>query len=71
MFEKRVLRKIFGLKREAITEDKRRLYNEKLYGLGFSPNFIWVIMSRRLRWLGHVSDRGGEERCIQWFGGET
>jgi hypothetical protein len=50
LFENRVLRRIFGPKREEITEDCRKLLNENLYDLHSSPNIIWLIKSRRLGW---------------------
>jgi hypothetical protein len=60
VFENRVLRKVFGPKRE---EDGswRKLHNDELYNLYSSPNIIRVIKSRRLRGVGHVS-RMGEGR---------
>jgi hypothetical protein len=61
MFENRVLRRIFGPKRDEVTEEWRRLHNKELYALYSSPNIIWVIKSRRLRWAGHVA-RMGERR---------
>jgi hypothetical protein len=61
MFENRVLRRIFGPKRDGVTGEWRRLHNEELNDLYSSPNIIWVITSRRMRWAGHVA-RMGEER---------
>jgi hypothetical protein len=61
VFENRVLRGIFGTKRDAVTGELRRLHNEELNGLYSSPNIIWVIKSRRKRWAGHVA-RMGEGR---------
>jgi hypothetical protein len=61
MFEIRVLRGIFGPKRNEATGECRRLQNEELTGLYSSPNIIWVIKSRRMRWAGHVG-RMGEKR---------
>jgi hypothetical protein len=61
VFENRVLRRIFGPKMEEVTEEWRRLHNKELYALYSSPNIIWVIKSRRLRWVGHVA-RMGERR---------
>jgi hypothetical protein len=61
IFENRVLRRIFGPKRE---EDgpRRKLRNE-LRGLYSSPNIVMVIKSRRMRWAGHVA-RMGEGRVV-------
>jgi hypothetical protein len=55
VFENRVLRRIFGPKRDEVTGDWRRLHNKELYALYSSPNIIRVIKSRRLRWAGHVA----------------
>jgi hypothetical protein len=66
VFENRVLRKIFGPKRDEATGEWRRLHNEELDGLYSSPNIIRVIKSRRLRWAGHVA-RMGEERVHTGF----
>jgi hypothetical protein len=62
VFENRVLRKIFGPKRE---EDGswRKLYNDELHSLYSSPNIFRVIKSRRMRWAGHVA-RLGEGRGV-------
>ena len=43
MFENRVLRRIFGPKRDGVTEEWKRLHNEELHDLYASPNIIWVI----------------------------
>jgi hypothetical protein len=61
VFENRVLRRIFGPKRDEVTGDWRRLHNKELYALCSSPNIIRVIKTRRLRWAGHVA-RMGERR---------
>ena len=69
-FKNRVLRKIFGPKRDAVTGEWRKLQNE-LNDLHSSPNITWVIKSRRMRWTGHVAHMG-ERRGAYWgFGGET
>jgi hypothetical protein len=60
VFKNRVLRKIqiFGSKREEVAGGWRRLHTEELHSLYTSPNIIWVIKSRRLRWVGHVAHMG-------------
>jgi len=70
VFETRLLRKISGTKRDEVTGEWRKLYNEELNDLFSSPNIGWVIKLRRMRWAGHVAHMGGEERHIQDFGGE-
>jgi hypothetical protein len=60
VFENRVLRRIFGPKRDDETGDWRRLHKEELNDLYSSPNIIRVIKSRRMRWAGHV-ERMGEK----------
>ena len=54
VFESRILRRIFGSKRNENGE-WRRLHNEELHSLYRSPNIVRVIKSRRLRWAGHVA----------------
>ena len=55
MFENKVLRKIFGAKRDEITGEWRKLHNVELHALYSSPNIISNLKSRRLRWAGHVA----------------
>ena len=71
VFENRVLRRIFGAKGEELTGEARKVHNEELNGLYFSPNIFRLIKSRRMRWSENVAIMGGEERRIQGFGGET
>jgi hypothetical protein len=54
MFENRVLRRIFGFKRDDVTVEWR-IHNVKLNDLYSSPNIIRVIKSRTMRWAGHVA----------------
>ena len=63
MFENMVLRRIFGPRKDEVTGEWRRLHNEELNDLYSSPNFVRVIKSRRIRWVGHVA-RMGEERKV-------
>ncbi|KAJ4446015.1 hypothetical protein ANN_12701 [Periplaneta americana] len=61
VFENKVLRKIFGAKRDEVTGEWRKLHNTELHALYSSPDIIRNIKSRRLRWAGHVA-RMGESR---------
>jgi hypothetical protein len=61
VFENRVLRRMFGPKRDEATGEWRRLHNEELNDLYSSPNIIRSIKSRRLRWAGHVARMGKRE----------
>ena len=63
VFENIVLRRIFGPRRDEVTGEWRRLHNEELNDLYSSPNIVWVIKSRRMRWAGHVA-RMVEERGV-------
>ena len=58
VFENRVLRRIFGTKRDEGTGEWRKLHNEELNDLYCSPNIVRVIKSRRMRWAGHVARMG-------------
>jgi hypothetical protein len=63
VFENRVFRRIYGLKRDEVTREWRKLHNEELNNLYSSPNIVRVIKSRRMRWAGQVA-RMGEGRCV-------
>jgi len=65
VFENRVLRRIFEPMRNEVTGEWRKLHNEELNDLDFSPHIVRVINSRRMRWMGHVARMGGKERRIQ------
>jgi hypothetical protein len=55
VIENRVLRRIFGPKRDEVTGEWRKLHNEELRDLYSSPSIIRIIKSRRMRWAGHVA----------------
>jgi hypothetical protein len=63
VFEKRVLRRIFGPEIDEVTEGWRKLHNEELHNLYSSPDIIRMIKSRRMRWAGYLV-RMGKEECI-------
>jgi hypothetical protein len=61
VFENRVLRRIFGPKRDEVAGKWRKLHNEELHALYSSPSIIIIMKSRKMRWAGHVA-RMGEKR---------
>jgi len=69
VFENMVLRRIFGPRRDEITGEWRRVHNEEINGLYSSPNIVRVIISRRMRWAGHLARMGEERgRIGSWLG---
>jgi hypothetical protein len=63
VFENRVLRRIFRLKRDEVTGEWRKLHSEELHNLCSSADIIRQVKSRRMRWAGHV-ERMEEERKV-------
>ena len=64
LFHNRVLRIILWPKRDEVTRESGENYiMESFYDLYYSPNIVWVIKSRRMRWAGHVA-RMGERRAV-------
>jgi len=67
VFENRMLRRIFGSRKDEVTGEWRKLHNEELNDLYYSPTIVRVIKSRRMRWAGHVAfmgDRRGVFRVL-------
>ena len=58
VFESKVLKRIFGPRRDEVTGDWRRLHNEEINDLYCSPNIVRVIKWRIMRWAGHVARMG-------------
>jgi hypothetical protein len=70
VFENRVLRKIFGPKRDEVTGEWRKLHNEELIDLYSLPNIVGVNKLIRMR-TGHVGRLGEKERHIPSFDGDV
>jgi len=67
VFDNRVLRRIFGPKRDGVTGEWRKVHNEELNDLHSSPNIVRVIKWSRMRWAGHVAcmeERRGVYRVL-------
>jgi len=68
--DSRLLRRMFGPKRDEVTGEWRKLHSEELSNLYSSPNIVWVIKSRGIKWAGNVA-RIGERRGVYtgfWWG---
>ena len=69
VFENRVLRRIFGPRRDEVTREWRQLHNEELNDLYSSLNIVRLIKSRRMSWAGNVARMGeGEAYTGFWWG---
>jgi hypothetical protein len=60
VFEKRALKRIFGLKRDKVMRDWRKPRNEELHNLHSSPSIIRIINSRKMIWVGHLARMGSK-----------
>jgi hypothetical protein len=67
VFENRVLRRVFGPKRDEVTGEWRKLHNEELSDLYCTPNIVRVIKSRRMKRAGHVARMGKREACTGFW----
>jgi hypothetical protein len=70
VFENRGLRRIFGLKRDEVTGEWRKMHNEELRDLYSSPSIIRKIKSRRMRWAGHVARMGDKKSAYRLLVGK-
>jgi hypothetical protein len=70
VFENRVLRRIFGPRRDEVTGEWRKLHNEQLNDLYCSPIIVRVIRLRRMRWAGHVAHMGEGRGAYSVFVGK-
>jgi hypothetical protein len=64
VFEKRVLRRIFGSKKDEVTGERRKLHNEELRDLYSSPSIIRIIKKKEEEVGGHLARMGEKEECI-------
>jgi hypothetical protein len=71
MFENRVLRRIFGPKRDEVTGKWRKLLNKELRDLYSSPSIIRIMKSRRMRWVGHVAHMGEKRNSYRLLVGKS
>jgi hypothetical protein len=70
VFENRVLRRIFGPKKDEVTGEWRKLHNEELRDLYSSPSIIRIIKSRRMGWAGHVAHMGERRNAYRLLVGK-
>jgi hypothetical protein len=65
------LRKVFGPKTLEVTGEWKIFDSEELHDLYSSPNTIWVLKLRRMRWAGHMARMGESRGCVRGFGEEA
>jgi hypothetical protein len=70
VFENRMLRRIFGPKRDEVTGEWTKLHNKELHDLYSSPSIIRIIKSRRMRWAGHVTRMGEKKNAYRLLVGK-
>jgi hypothetical protein len=67
VFENRVVRRIFGPKRDRVTGEWRKLHNEELQNLYSLPSIIRIVKSRRMRWADMCNEWGRRGTCIGYW----
>jgi hypothetical protein len=70
VFEKKLLRRIFGPKKDVVTGEWRKLHNEELRDLYCSPSIIRIMKSRRMRCAGHVAQMGEKRNAYRLLVGK-
>jgi hypothetical protein len=65
VFENRVVRRIYGPKRDEVAGGRRKLHDEELHDLYSSPSIVRAIKARRMRWAGHVARMGAMRNCYK------
>jgi hypothetical protein len=70
VFENRVLKRIFGHKRDEVMGEWSKLHNEELHNLYSSPHIIRQVKSRRMWWAGHVARMGEERKVLKFLMGK-
>jgi hypothetical protein len=70
VFENRVLRRIFGPKRDEVTGEWRKLRNKELHDLYSTSSIIRIIKSQRMRWAGHVARMGEKKNAYRLLVGK-
>jgi hypothetical protein len=67
VYVNRVLRRIFGLKRDGVPGGWRKMHNEELHNLYSLPCIIIIIKSKRMRWGGMWHEWGRRGMCIGYW----
>jgi hypothetical protein len=70
VFENRVLRRIFGPKRDEVIGGWRKLHNEELHDLYSSPSIIRIMKAKRMRWVVHVTRMGEKTNAYRLLMGK-
>jgi hypothetical protein len=70
VFENRVLRRIFGSKRDEVTGEWRNMHNEELRDLCSFASIIRIMKSRRMRWVGHIARMGEKKKVCRLLVGK-